>query len=229
MGEAGVGAAQARGHTRHVLGKALDVNLVDDGGLPRRVRPGCNGKGRVNDNRARHVRGGIEGRAAHRILRRVQLLVHAVGVHRGPQINSAFDAPPVGVKQELVGVEELAAVGVPGAVDAEAVAGARAKSGNVAVPHARARTHQGVTCLRPLLVEDAHVHSVSVPGYHGNVKPIPGRVHADTCRGRVGRGDPHGWDAGRARTLGHRREPLPDERPTVPRRRTQSPSMIRDR
>ena len=138
MRQARVGAAQRLGNAGHVLGEALDVDLVNHGRFPRRLGLGDDRERGLDHDRARHVGSGIDGGAMHRVFRRVQILVHAVRVDAGLHVDDAVEASTVGVEQELVGVKELAAVGVPRAVCAETVSRARAVARDVAVPHAPA-------------------------------------------------------------------------------------------
>ena len=114
----------------------------------------------------------------HRVFRRVQILVHAVCVDAGLHVHESVHAAPVGVQQEFVGVKELAAVRVPGAVRAESIACARTVARNVSVPHAGLRTQQSEARLSPGLVEDAHVHPRGVARDHRDVEPVARRVDA---------------------------------------------------
>ena len=208
MSEARVGAAQLRRHAGHVLREALDVDLIDDGGLPRTVRLRRDREGGLHDDRARHIRRGVDGGAAQRVLRGVEVLIHAVGVDRRLHVHDAVHASAIGVEEELMRVVELAAVRIPGAVHAETVAGARTVSGDVAVPDARLRAEQCEAGLSPGLVEDAHVHAGGGPGDHGDIEPGARRENPQTGRNGIGFRDAHGGDAGRAGTLGHKTVPL---------------------
>ena len=139
----------------------------------------------------------------HRVFRRVQILVHAVRVDAGLHVDDAVEASTVGVEQELVGVKELAAVGIPRAVCAETVSRARAVARDVAVPHARLGAHEGIARLSPGLVEDAHVHAGGAAGDHRHVEAVARRVDTQTGGQRVGFGDAPCGCVGRAGSLGH--------------------------
>ena len=216
VSQARVGAAQLRGHTGHVLREALDVDLVDDGGLPRRVGLRRDREGGLYDDRARHIRRGVDGGAAQRVLGGVEVLIHAVRVDRRLHVHHAVEASAVGVEEKLVRVIELAAVRIPGAVHAETVAGARTVSGDVTMPDAGLRAEQSEAGLSSGLVEDAHVHAGGGPGDHGDIEPIARRENPQTGGNRVRFGDAHDGDAGRAGTLGHKRVPLSHESVTAP-------------
>ena len=139
VSQARVGAAQLWGHPGHVLCETLDVDLVDDGGLPRDVRLRRDREGRLHDDRARHIRRGVKGGAAQRVLRGVEVLIHTVRVDPRLHVHDTVHASTVGVEEELMRVVELAAVRIPSAVHAETVVGARTVSGDVTVPDASLR------------------------------------------------------------------------------------------
>ena len=219
VGEASVGPAQGLRYSRHVLREALDVDLVDYRVFPGRTGLRDDRERGFDHDRARHVRRGVEGRAAHRVLRRVQLIVHVVRVHRRLQVHDAVHASTVGVQQELAGVEELSAVRVPRTVRTEAIARARAVSGDVAVPDARFRTQEGEARLSPSLVKDAHIHGGSTARDHRDVEAVARRVNAQARGQRVRFSDAPCGSVGRAGSLGHTIVPLPGERLIKPLRR----------
>ena len=208
VSQARVGAAQRRRHAGHVLREALDVDLVDDGGLPRGVRPWRDREGGLHDDRARHIRRGVEGGATQGVLGGVEVLIHGVRVDRRLHVHDAVHAPAVGVEEELMRVVELTPVRIPGAVHAETVAGARTVSGDVTMPDAGFRAEQCEAGLSPCLVEDAHVHAGGGPGDHGDIEPVARRENPQTGGNGIRFGDAHGGDAGRAGTLGHIKVPL---------------------
>ena len=212
-----VGTTQLRGHAGHVLREALDVDLVDDRRLPRRMWLGFDREGGLHDDRTRHVGSGVNGGAAQRVLGGVEILVDAVRVDAGLHIDDAIDPPAVGVEEELVRIVELATVRIPWTVNAEAVAGPRAKARDVAVPDAGMRADQGVACLSPDLVENAHIHAGRAPRDHGHIEPVARTENSQAGGDGVRFGDAHGGDAGRAGALGHKR---------VPDRCSQSPSYV---
>ena len=228
VSQARVGAAQLWGYAGHVLGEALDVDLVDHGRFPRRLGLGDDRERGLDHDRARHVGSGIDGGATHRVFRRVQILVHAVRVDAGLHVDDAVDTPAVGVEEELVRVVELATVRIPGAVNAEAVAGPRAKARDVTVPDAGMGADQTVACLSPGLVENAHIHAGRAPRDHGHIEPVARTENSQAGGDGVRFGDAHGGDAGRAGALGHKRMPLSDELLTAPNpdRRSHYPSYV---
>ena len=185
VGQARVGAAQLGRHAGHVLREALDVDLVQDRAVPRDPGLGGDGEGGGDDDVARHVGRRVQGGPAHRVLVGVEVLVHAVRVHGRPQVDGALDSAPVGVQQELAGVVEHAAVGVPRPVDPQAVAGARPQPGDVPVPHAGRRTEEGELGLVAGLVEDAQVHARGVARDDGHVEAARRGVHAQSRRDRI--------------------------------------------
>ena len=208
VSQARVGAAQLLGYAGHVLREALDVDLVDDGGLPRRVRLRRDREGGLHNDRARHIRRGVEGGATQGVLGGVEVLIHGVRVDRRLHVHHAVEASAVGVEEKLVRVIELAAVRIPGAVHAETVASARTVSGDVSMPDAGLRAEQCEAGLRPGLVEDAHVHAGGGPGDHGDIETVARRENPQTGGNGIRFGDAHGGDAGRAGTLGHITVPL---------------------
>ena len=208
VSQARVGAAQLRRHAGHVLREALDVDLVDDGGLPRNVRLRRDREGGLHDDRARHIRRGVEGGATQGVLGGVEVLIHGVRVDRRLHVHHAVEASAVGVEEELMRVVELTPVRVPGAVRAETVAGARTVSGDVTMPDTGLRAEQCEAGLSPGLVEDTHVYAGDGPGDHGDIEPVARRENPQTGRNGIRLGDAHGGDAGRAGTLGHKNVPL---------------------
>ena len=217
MSQSRVGATQLRGHAGHVLREALDVDLVDDRRLPRRMWLGFDREGGLHDDRTRHVGSGVNGGAAQRVLGGVEILVDAVRVDARLHIDDAVDAPAVGVEKELVRVVELATVRIPRTMNAEAVAGPRAKARDVAVPDAGMRADQGVACLSPGLVENAHIHAGRAPRDHGHIEPVARTENSQAGGDGVRFGDAHGGDARRGGALGHKRVPLSDELLTAPK------------
>ena len=129
FGQCGVRAAALGRNARVPHGQAAHVRLVDDGLVQRRVRPviATPVEGHVGHHRARHERRAVVVVALARIA------VHVVEARRVPA-HLPLDRLGVGIEQQLVGVAALALGGIPRAVDPEAVAGACAQAGHVAVP-----------------------------------------------------------------------------------------------
>ena len=143
--EAGVGAAQVLGHVGVLHREPAQVQFVDDGVVPRRVRAVVvTPRERVvHDHRARDVRGrvGVGVRIDRRVL---------------PEV--ALDTARVRVDQQLLRVVEQAVPGVIRAVDAEAVPLPRPDPGDVAVPHLEGAFGQRDAGLGAVGVEQADGH-----------------------------------------------------------------------
>ena len=150
-GESGVGAAELFGHVGMALGEALDVELVDDGVLPRRARRPvvAPAKGAVDDLGAPEARADL-----------------------------ADDQFCVRVEEELRAVEAMAAL--LRAVDAVAVEQARTRVRQVAVPdEVGALAELDALELAPAArVEEAELDARCVLGKEREVDPgaVPGRA-----------------------------------------------------
>ena len=108
------------------------MRLVDDGLVhrPRRRPLAPPGEGRVDHHALEH-----EGRAVALVEGEVLVRVaDAVAVERVVPAQLAGELLRIGVQQQLVGIEAMAGVGLVGAVHAVAVALARPRVGQVAVP-----------------------------------------------------------------------------------------------
>ena len=144
VGEAGVRAPQLLGDVGVELGESLDVGLVDD----RLVVGDVEGpvtlpvEERVDHDAVRHVRGGVV------VVARVRV-AEVVAEQRLVPVDLAAGGLGVGVEQQLVRVAPQPARGVPGTVDAVAVALPRLHRRQVAVPDERVDLGE----LDPLLRE----------------------------------------------------------------------------
>ena len=116
-----IGAAQARRHVLALLREALDVGLVDDGVLPGNVGAqhlaAAPVEGLVDHDGLRHA-ARIVAPVERQILARA---AGAVGEMRVAPHQPAGEPPCIGIEQQLVGVEAVAALGRIGAVNAIAV------------------------------------------------------------------------------------------------------------
>ncbi len=152
MGEPGVGAAEVLRDVRVELGEALDVRLVDQRLVVRRVRAPV----------ALPVEERGDHDAQHHALPGV-VVVARVGVselvaeHRLVPGDVADRGLGVGVEQELGRVAAQPLRGVVGAVDAVAVALAGLQVGQVAVPHERVDLEHRDPGLLARVVEEAQL------------------------------------------------------------------------
>ena len=148
--EPGVRPAQLLGDLVVQPGEALDVQLVDDRVAPPGAQLGVALPVElvVHDDRP----GDRGGRVAVVALERVG---GAVGQRERSGGHLARDRPGVRVQEQLGGVEPTAVGGVPGPVDAEAVALADRDAGQLPVPHAERVLGQLVPGLGPRPVEEA--------------------------------------------------------------------------
>ncbi len=163
-GEPEVRPAQRLGHVRVQLGEALDVQLVDDGLVPRRLRRAIvpPGKRIVHNRGERRVRGAVAI-----VGRRAVGRAHAKREQRVVPPRRASDDLGVGVHDQLARVEAMAVLRRVGAVDAIAVELTGVHVGEVAVPHHvgvlgqrdRQRLHLGVD-----RVEEAELDAGGVLG-----------------------------------------------------------------
>ena len=115
-----IGAAPARRDVVALLRQALDVGLVDDGVFPGDVRPylaAAPVEGLVDHDRLRHA-AGIVAAVKGKILARAP---RAIAEMRVAPHQPAGDPLGIGIEQQLVGVEAVAALGRIGAVDAIAI------------------------------------------------------------------------------------------------------------
>ena len=132
--QSGVKASELLVDLRVQLGEALDVRLVDDRAFPR------NGSApifampieiRIDDDGLRH-----EGRAVAFVEGQVVALrADCVSEHRGIPRQFSRVGSRVRVKQQLVGIEAVASLGLIGAVHAKAVKRRRPDVRHVAVEH----------------------------------------------------------------------------------------------
>ncbi len=128
--EAAERAAQLLRHGRVQLGVALDVGLVQDGLVPRHVRPAVVAPG---ERRVDHAALGHELGAVALVERRV-LLAHDVAEQLRRPLDLADDGLGIRVQHQLVGVEAVTVLRFVGAVDPVAVDGAGPRLGQEAVP-----------------------------------------------------------------------------------------------
>ena len=168
------GAAELLGHVRVLHRQAPDVRLVQDGVLPRDVRP-------------RHplpVEGVVDHGAQRRVRRAVALVAQlAAGAgDRAHEARVPAVRPPdrlgVGIEQHLVGVEAVALVGRPRAVDAEAVATAAAEARHVPVPHRAGPLGEHQRAARLRVVGGVEQHHLDAGGVLG----VDREVHAAGVR-----------------------------------------------
>ncbi len=175
------GAALRLRHVGMAHGEAADMGLVDDGLVH---RPGrrplpAPGEGRVDHHALQH-----EGRAVALVEREILLrIADAVAVERVVPAQLAGELLRIGVEQQLVRVEAVAGVGLVRAVHAVAVALARPRVGQVAVPdlvrHLRKLDALGLLVvveqaeLDPGGVgrEDRKIGAPSVPGGAQGIRP----------------------------------------------------------
>ena len=130
--DAAVRASELLRHGRVQLREALDVRLVDERRRIRRLRLAVARpvEERVDDDALHHVRGGVV------VVARIRV-AEVVAEQRLVPVDLAFDGLGVGVEQQLVRVEPLAALRVVVAVHAVAVALAGADRRQVRVPDVR--------------------------------------------------------------------------------------------
>ncbi len=176
--------------------EALDVHLVDDRLVPRRLE--------------QPVALPVEGRVDHDALRHRDRVVLAVGdeirllavgrVRRDPRrvpVDAALDRPGVGVDHELRRVEPVALLGGVGAVHAVAVALPGADPGQVSVPVERGTLRELVARLATLLVVEAELDPLGVLGEQREVRSlsVPRRAEWGRAAGPQGY-----WPSGTSQT-----------------------------
>ena len=185
-GEAGVGAAQILAHAGMPLREALDVQLVDDGLVPRGLERPV----------ALPVEAGVDDDAAGHRDRVVGLVRHLAPVRpgrpvregvRGLPAHAAVDRLGVGIEQQLGGVEAVSALGCVGAVHAQAVALARADAGEVAVPVEGRPLRQLDALFAVVVVEQAELDPLRMLGEDREVRAAA--VPSRTQRERTARPD----------------------------------------
>ncbi len=172
-GETRVGAAQVVAHLRVQHREALDVRLVDHRLVQRRVRPAVAlpVEARVDHHRLGH---GVDVVLVVALEVGVLVVGRHVGQHVGRvPLHGAVDRLRVRVEQQLGRVEAGAGLGVVGAVDAEAVALARADAGQEAVPRMRGALGEVDPLLGFVAVEQAQLHPLGVLGEDREVRPLP--------------------------------------------------------
>ena len=149
--DAGVGAAQLLGDARVGHRQALDVGLVDDRLVVRRLRRAVDApvEVRVDDDGLRHVR--------RRVVVVALLGLEVVAEDRRVPVDLAVDGLGVRVEQQLVRVAAQALGGVVGAVHAEAVALAGVDAGQEGVPDVAVHLGEPDALLVALVVEEAQL------------------------------------------------------------------------
>ena len=177
-GEPGVGAAQRLRDLGVEPREALDVELVDDGLVPRRARRGvvAPGEGGVDDGGERgevRVVAVVEGEVLGRV-------ADPVAEHLVAPLDRAGDGLGVGIEDDLVGVEAVPGGGLVGPVHAVAVELAGLHVGQVGVPDEVGLLGHADACrLARVLprVEQAELHRGRVLGEEGEVdaQAVPGR------------------------------------------------------
>ena len=209
VGQARVGAAQLRGHARHVEGQPLDVGLVDDGALLGHLRPGDHREGGARDHADGHVPGRVQGRGREGHVQGVVVGVDLVGEDLRTQDGGALQGAGVGVEGELAGVGQQPLGGVPLAVDAVGVALAGPHAAHVRAPGAalgpvHAHAPLGDHGAGAVGLEQAQVDGGGVRGDDDEARAVPhgGRPQARTVAGVLGAED-RGLQLERARHEGH--------------------------
>ena len=154
---------------------ALHVAFVDDGPTPRRARrPIVSPSARwIDDDRSGHARRAV--RLAHG---EVSLFgTDLIAEDRVVRTDLAGDAARVWIDDQLVGVEAVAALGLPGPVHAVSVELTGAQLWKVAVPYGVGAFAQRHALLAPRIVEQAQIDGSRVFGEEGEVDAfaIPGR------------------------------------------------------
>lgn len=188
--QAGVTSADVLGDVRVLLREALDVDFVDHSLGERGARRDVGGtrvpiKGRVRDHAAGRRSGGVRGVELGRV-------IHIVGKDSLAPVIAALDRGGVGVQQQLVDVVPQPGVGIPGAVDADAVPGADFDSGDHAVEHVSGPLRQHSAGLCTVAVEGADFHGVGALGVNGHVRAtVPQRDAQRIRKGTPGSGRSH--------------------------------------
>ena len=166
-----VGAAQMRGHLGMHDGEALDVDLVDQRPLERRLwwRVVTPVIGAIHDHALGEVRSGValvEPQVQMGVAQRVAK--EAVGDRDG-----AVDPARIRVEQQLVGVEPMALARRVRALHAKAIALTRAQIGKVAVPDEVGAVGQPDALLPGTLrVEEAQLDGAGVLAVDRDVDPL---------------------------------------------------------
>ncbi len=165
MRQAGIGAADLGRDPRVVDGQTLDVGLVDDALVVRRVRVAVvlPVEERVDDNRLHHVRAAVKVVA---VVRRVELVAEQGLV----PVDLTLDRLGVGVEQQLRRVAPVPVRRVVGTVHPEAVALTRAEVAQVAMPDEGVDLGQLEPSLAPGRIEQAELHPVSHLGEQSEVR-----------------------------------------------------------
>ncbi len=189
---AGIRAAQLVGDERVRLGEALDVRLVDDGLVPRRLRPAVLSpvEERVDDDALRHERRAVEivagGFWFREVIRKDGLVPVPLAVNR----------LRIGIEQQLGGIGPRAALRRPGPVHPKAVALPRLHVGQIAVPAERRSLGQVDAHFGALVVEETQLDALRGFGEHREVR-------ADSVEGRAERRVVTGPDAHRGEMVSH--------------------------
>ena len=149
--DAGVGAAQLLGDPRVGHRQALDVGLVDDRLVVRRLRRAVDApvEVRVDDDGLRHVR--------RRVVVVALLGLEVVAEDRLVPVDLAVDGLGVRVEEQLVRVAAQALGGVVRAVHAEAVALAGVDAGQEGVPDVAVHLGEPDALLVAVVVEEAQL------------------------------------------------------------------------
>ncbi len=161
--------------------EALDVGLVDDGVVERRLRS--------------LVVAPIEGLVDHHVLRHVRSRVRVadlevcllggevVAEHLRAPVDVTLDRLGVGIEHQLGGVEAVAPLGVVGTVHPVAVALPRLQRGDVAVPHVARFLGQLDERLVAVVVEQAQLDALGVLREQGEIDPRAIPCRAERVRG----------------------------------------------
>ena len=164
-------------------GEAAQMRLVDHGVGPRDVRRAVVRpvEALVGHDAFHHA-----GRAVAAVEREIGARrVHAMAEQRVRPFQLAGDAPRVGIEQQLVRIEAIAALRLIRAVGAVAVEQPDLRVRQVAVPHLVGEFGQRISCDLPLAlwIEQAEIDALRVRGEDREVRsePVPGRAE------RIGR------------------------------------------
>ena len=170
------------GHAGVQAGRALDVHLVDEGlreGAAREVVRAPVELG-VDDDAARHVRGGVAVVAHGDVA--AQVCADPVGVEGAVEVHLAVDGAGVRVEEQLGGVVEQGSVGVPRAVDADGIPLPEADARDRVEPEAVGAVAQrhpaldlGAVVTR---VEEADVDGGRVPGIDAELGTALDEAHS---------------------------------------------------
>ena len=177
-GKAQIGAPQPVFHAGVAAGQAAQMRLKDHRLGPRhpRGRVGAPAEGRVDHHRLRHGKGRVAGVEGEVPLRAADLVAH----HRIRPFQPPLQRAGIGVQEQLVRVEAMAALGLIGAMGAVAVDAARGQPADMDVPDvAVAVAHrQARQLLAAVGGEEAQFDPLGMGREDGEVHPVAGQRRA---------------------------------------------------